>query len=71
MNCINVKWAAKVQNVLTLCKVVALTVVIVTGAAYVAKGHLDNYRNVMSGANWKAGAIATAFYQSLFSYDGW
>ncbi|XP_050718046.1 Y+L amino acid transporter 2-like isoform X2 [Eriocheir sinensis] len=71
VNCMNVKWAAKVQNVFTLSKVVALVVVIVTGAVHLGAGHLDNYHGVMAGTNWKAGAIATAFYQSLFSYDGW
>lgn len=71
VNCVNVKWATKVQNVFTVSKVVALTVVIVTGAVYLGTGHLDNYQDPMYGTDWRAGVIATAFYQSLFSYSGW
>lgn len=71
VNCVNVKWATKVQNVFTVSKVVALTVVIVTGAVYLGTGHLDNYQDPMYGTDWRAGVIATAFYQSLFSYGGW
>lgn len=67
----NVKWATKVQNVFTISKVVALTMVIVTGAVYLATEHLDNYRNPMYGTDWRLGVIASAFYQSLFSYGGW
>lgn len=65
------KWAAKVQNVFTLSKVVALAVIIVVGTVHLATGHLDNYRSPMQGTNWEASAIASAFYQSLFSYSGW
>ena len=71
VNCVNVKWAAKVQNVFTLSKVVALAVIIVAGAVHLATGHLDNYTNPLHGTNWRASAIASAFYQSLFSYSGW
>lgn len=71
MNCVNVKWAAKVQNIFTFSKLVALAVIIVTGAVHLATGHLDNYRDPMHGTNWGAAIIATAFYQSLFSYGGW
>ncbi|XP_063849050.1 Y+L amino acid transporter 2-like [Scylla paramamosain] len=71
INCVNVKWAAKVQNVFTFSKVVALTVIIVAGAVHLATGHLDNYRSPMHGTISGAAAIASAFYQSLFSYSGW
>ena len=67
----DVKWAANVQNVFMMSKVVALTVVIVTGAVHLGTGHLDNYKDPMYGTNWLPGVIATAFYQSLFAYDGW
>ncbi|KAG0716343.1 Y+L amino acid transporter 2 [Chionoecetes opilio] len=71
VNCVNVKWAAKVQNVFTLSKVVALAVIIGAGAAHLAAGHTDNYRAPLHNTNWRASAIAAAFYQSLFSYSGW
>ncbi|XP_069182603.1 Y+L amino acid transporter 2-like [Procambarus clarkii] len=71
LNCVNVRWVAKLQNVFTLTKVVALGAIIVAGAYHLGTGHLDHYRAPMAGTHWSAVAISTAFYQSLFSYTGW
>ncbi|XP_071524051.1 Y+L amino acid transporter 2-like [Panulirus ornatus] len=71
VNSMNVKWAANIQNVFTVTKVLALVLIIVMGINHLASGHLDNYRDPMHGTSWAATAISTAFYQSLFSYGGW
>ncbi|KAK8753975.1 hypothetical protein OTU49_005486 [Cherax quadricarinatus] len=71
LNCVNVRWVAKLQNVSTLTKVLALGVIIVAGLYHLGTGHLENYRAPMAGTHWDAVAISTAFYQSLFSYTGW
>ncbi|KAG7168110.1 Y+L amino acid transporter 2-like 12 [Homarus americanus] len=71
LNCVNVRWVTKLQNVFTLTKVMALCVIICAGGYHLGTGHLENYRNPMAGTTWEVAAIATAFYQSLFSYTGW
>nr|XP_027238294.1 Y+L amino acid transporter 2-like [Penaeus vannamei] len=71
INCVNVRWVAKVQNVFMVTKLLALVMIIVAGLYHLASGHVENFRAPMEGTKWQAAAIATAFYQSLFSYSGW
>ncbi|XP_047472667.1 Y+L amino acid transporter 2-like [Penaeus chinensis] len=71
INCVNVRWVAKVQNVFMVTKLLALVMIIVAGLYHLASGHVENFRAPLEGTKWQAAAIATAFYQSLFSYSGW
>lgn len=71
INCVNVRWVAKVQNVFMVTKLLALVMIIVAGVYHLASGHVGNFRAPLEGTKWQAAAIATAFYQSLFSYAGW
>ena len=38
INCVNVTWAARVQNVFLIMKVLALVVISVTGFVWIAQG---------------------------------
>lgn len=71
INCTNVRWVARVQNLFTVAKMGALVIIIVAGLFHLASGHLENYQSPMAGTSWTAVAISTAIYQSLFSYTGW
>lgn len=71
VNCSNVKWATKVQDVFTASKVLALIIIIGAGVYHLATGHVDNYRKPFEGTNLDVAAFATAFYQGLFSFAGW
>nr|XP_053638116.1 Y+L amino acid transporter 2-like [Cherax quadricarinatus] len=71
VNSKKVKWAARVQNILALTKVLALIMIIVIGMYYLVWGRTRNYEDVMAGTNWDSALIATAFYQTLFTYGGW
>ncbi|KAK7075051.1 Y+L amino acid transporter 2 [Halocaridina rubra] len=71
VNCTNVKWATKVQDVFTASKILALVVIIAAGVYHLATGNVDNYRKPFEGTNTDAAAFATAFYQGLFSFAGW
>nr|XP_053644331.1 Y+L amino acid transporter 2-like [Cherax quadricarinatus] len=65
-----VKWAARVQNILALTKVLALIMIITIGIYYLVLGRTHNFDDVMAGTNWDPPLIATAFYQTFYTYSG-
>ncbi|KAL7648920.1 UNVERIFIED_CONTAM: hypothetical protein RMT77_000855 [Armadillidium vulgare] len=71
VNCTNVKLATKVQDVFTVTKILALILIIGTGAYYLGTGHTDHYKAPFEGTNFEVASMATAFYQGFFSFSGW
>ncbi|CAG9825148.1 unnamed protein product [Phaedon cochleariae] len=71
INCYNVKWVTRVQDIFTATKMFALLIILVAGIYYLCVGHVENFRDPMEGTNWDPGHIALAFYAGLFSYSGW
>ncbi|XP_066969963.1 large neutral amino acids transporter small subunit 1 isoform X5 [Macrobrachium rosenbergii] len=69
INCWNVKWATRVQDIFTGAKLFALAVIIITGFVQLGRGQtqyftFDNTVDDMS-------RIALSFYSGLFAYNGW
>uniref|UniRef100_A0A8B9QIP3 Y+L amino acid transporter 2 n=1 Tax=Apteryx owenii TaxID=8824 RepID=A0A8B9QIP3_APTOW len=58
INCVNVKWGTRVQDVFTYAKVMALILVISVGLYKISQAT-------------NPGMIALALYSALFSYSGW
>lgn len=71
INCRNVTWATRVQDVFTFAKVLALIIIIIAGATHLFNGHTENFQNAFEGTTREPGYIALAFYSGLFSYAGW
>ncbi|KAG5893204.1 hypothetical protein JTB14_025609 [Gonioctena quinquepunctata] len=71
INCYNVKWVTRVQDIFTATKMFALLIIVIAGIYYVCIGHVEHFQNPMEGTNWDPGHIALAFYSGLFSYSGW
>jgi L-type amino acid transporter 5 len=71
INCWNVKWAARVQDIFTVAKVLALVIIIILGAVQLFKGGTENFEDSFKNTTTKPGAFALAFYSGLFSYAGW
>ncbi|KAH0563946.1 large neutral amino acids transporter small subunit 1 [Cotesia glomerata] len=71
INCYNVKWATRIQDIFTGTKIFALIVIIGAGFWHLFAIGPENLINPMGGTNASPGYIAVAVYSGLFSYSGW
>ncbi|XP_048752301.1 Y+L amino acid transporter 2-like isoform X2 [Ostrea edulis] len=71
VNAWNVKMAARVQDVFTITKVLALVIIIVTGMVYLYIGDRESFKEPFENSETELGRIALSFYSGLFSYAGW
>ncbi|XP_031566401.1 b(0,+)-type amino acid transporter 1-like [Actinia tenebrosa] len=71
VNCASVKWASRLQIGLTVAKMVAIVMLILTGIVRIAQGHVSSFTNAFKGTEPRLSVIGFAFYNALFSYDGW
>lgn len=71
VNCLNVRLSMSVQNFFMVAKVVALGVIIVGGLVMLFQGHTENFDNSFENTKLGINPIGIAFYQGLWSYDGW
>ncbi|CAJ0582523.1 unnamed protein product, partial [Mesorhabditis spiculigera] len=68
------KWAAKIQIVMMGMKLLALSIIIVTGFYFlIAKGRTENFINgaLFNGSAWSAGNISLALYSGAWAYSGY
>lgn len=72
INLVSVKLYVKINNIFGFCKVFACLIVIFVGVYEICKGNTDNFKgDIFEGTKFKFGSIALAFYNGLWSYDGW
>ncbi|KAL5284307.1 SLC7A6.2 family protein [Megaselia abdita] len=69
VNCWDVKWATKVQDIFTFAKLLALFVIIATGGYQLFLGKTEHFN--FEGSNTQVTSIALSFYSGLFAYNGW
>ncbi|XP_041370973.1 Y+L amino acid transporter 2-like isoform X1 [Gigantopelta aegis] len=71
VNCWDVKWATRVQDVFTYAKVAALILIIITGFVQMGRGELEAFEKPFQNTETDIGKISLAFYSGLFAYNGW
>ncbi|XP_076246348.1 b(0,+)-type amino acid transporter 1 [Calliopsis andreniformis] len=71
INMTSVKLYVKVQNVFTVCKVIACVFVIGGGIWWLGTGHTELLKEPFRGSTTSPGSVALAFYSGLWAYDGW
>lgn len=72
INCCNVRWVAKLQNLFMAAKVIALGLIIVTGCVmYFIQGETRGFQTPFENTSTDPSLIALSFYSGLFSYAGW
>ncbi|KAK5916390.1 hypothetical protein CgunFtcFv8_011379 [Champsocephalus gunnari] len=71
VNCLNVRFAMKIQVFFMVAKLLALVVIIIGGLVMLIRGHTENFENSFENTNVGLNPIGIAFYQGLWSYDGW
>lgn len=71
INCYDVKWATRVQDVFTYAKLLALALIIITGAYQLFKGETEHFQDPFEHSETNIAKICLAFYSGLFAYNGW
>ncbi|XP_057374882.1 Y+L amino acid transporter 2-like isoform X1 [Daphnia carinata] len=69
INCWDVKWSTFVQDTFTYAKLVALFIIIGTGAYQLCTGHTEYFTFENTETDFTK--ISLAFYSGLFAYNGW
>lgn len=71
INLSSVKLYVRINNVFSMCKVVACLVVIGGGVYQLCLGRTEHLASGFQGTTSNPGRIALAFYNGLWAYDGW
>ncbi|XP_076604157.1 b(0,+)-type amino acid transporter 1 [Chaetodon auriga] len=71
INCLSVRLTTAIQVVSMVVKMLALAVIVLGGVVMLFQGHTENFENSFEGTNVGVSSIGIAFYQGLWSYDGW
>ncbi|XP_017293738.1 cystine/glutamate transporter [Kryptolebias marmoratus] len=71
LNSMSVTWTARIQILLTLSKLLAITTIIVLGMYQLFKGQTQNFENAFELTNFKLSGMPLAFYSGMYAYAGW
>ncbi|NXA37593.1 BAT1 protein, partial [Eudromia elegans] len=71
INCLNVKLVTSIMNIFTAAKLLALLMIAVGGLVLLAQGHTQSFQNGFQNTTAGIAPIGVAFYQGLWSFDGW
>lgn len=70
-NCLSVKLASYVQNFFTAAKLLIIAIIVVSGIVLLTQGYTENLTNAFDSPSLSIGSLGLAFYNGLWSFDGW
>ncbi len=71
LNCVSTKVSGWVAKLFSVCKITAVSILIVSGIVYMARGHTENYEDAFKGTTHDVGQWALATVNAYFAYTGW
>lgn len=71
LNSMSVSWSARIQIVLTFCKLIAILIIIVPGLMQLFKGETQHFTNTFEGKDVSIMGLPLAFYSGMYAYAGW
>ena len=71
INVYSVRLATNLVKLFTLCKVLALVIIITGGIVKICQGSTEILQTGFEGTKADAAGIAMALYSGLFAYNGW
>ncbi|XP_053386836.1 Y+L amino acid transporter 2-like [Mercenaria mercenaria] len=71
INCYDVKWATRVQDIFTYAKLLALALIIITGIVQLCRGETENFNDPFEYTETNIAKATLGFYSGLFAYNGW
>jgi len=72
MNCWNVRYGTRIQDIFAYAKVIALIMIIIIGIVFLNNGKGSRaLSHPWEGTNLNVGNIALAMYSGLYAYSGW
>ncbi|CAI9735032.1 (0,+)-type amino acid transporter 1-like [Octopus vulgaris] len=71
INCYSVELTAGILVVFTVAKITALLIIIIGGFVMLGKGEFYDLPEGFTGSETSGSAIALAFYDGLWAYNGW
>ncbi|XP_033115407.1 cystine/glutamate transporter-like [Anneissia japonica] len=70
INCVSVKWTSRIQQFLTVAKVLGLITIIVPGIYLFFKGHRDHFNEGFQ-SDIQYANLPLALYSGMYAYSGW
>ncbi|XP_075061554.1 cystine/glutamate transporter-like [Mixophyes fleayi] len=71
LNSMSVSCTARIQILLTFCKLIALLMIIVPGVMQLIKGETQNFKDAFVGKDVGLMGLPLAFYSGMYAYSGW
>ncbi|KAG8138278.1 putative Cystine-glutamate transporter-like protein, partial [Naja naja] len=71
LNSWSVSWSARLQTILSIIKLAALSLIIVPGMMLLAQGCTENFQDAFNTQALVLDKLPLAFYAGMFAYSGW